>query len=436
MQQGLQLLQAPVMELRQLVTAELAANPMLEEEFLSQPEVDFESSEKNQTSAKEPIEPWSEAFNFSNSSQDIEERRRYFLESQQSITTLADALHAQCAAFPKQDETIIEMIIGSLDECGYLRISNAEISEATGTSALHVEEVLKKFQQLDPAGIAARDLSECLLLQLERQGNGNSLAARIARYYLPQLARYQYEEIAKQLCVSLPETLEAAKIISHCEPHPGRPYAAIEEQNVVPDVIVFFDDEKILVRLNEDHLPRLRINDHYKEVLASQPDNTELRDYLREHIRDGKNFIQGLEQRKETLLAVAREIVRRQQDFFQHGIYGLKPLTMADVATAVDLHTTTISRTVAGKYIDTPRGLFSLKYFFTAGFERDEGTAVSNEMVKTSLREIIAHENKKEPLSDQELVTRLQEKGITVARRTISHYREQLGILPRSLRRK
>ncbi|MFI0348518.1 MAG: RNA polymerase sigma-54 factor, partial [Chthoniobacterales bacterium] len=354
MQQGLQLLEAPIMELRQLVSAELAINPMLEEEFLPQPEIDFESSAKEHSELKEAIEPWREEMNFSTSNEEAEERRRYFLESYPSTTTLSEMLHAQCAAFPKEEEAIIEMIIGSLDDSGYLRMSCTEIAEETGRSVLSVEKVLKKIQQLHPPGIAARNLNECLILQLERQGNGNGLASRVARHYLPQLARHQYQEIAKLLHVSVSEILETAKIISYLEPHPGRPYNVINHQEVIPDAIVFFEQEKIVVRLNREQLPRLRINAHYKEVLAAQPDNIELRGYLRDHIRDGKNFIQSVEQRQETLLLVCREIVRRQEDFFRLGIYGMHPLTMADVASLLNLHPTTIGRAVAGKYIDTP----------------------------------------------------------------------------------
>lgn len=434
MQQGLQLLQAPMMELRQLLEAELVLNPLLEEEFLPQKELDLPFKEK-ESLLNNFSEPWREEMNTSTRNEEADEQRRYFLESQALKPTLRDVLLEQTAAFPKEDEPIIELIIGNLDECGYFRTTCNEVAAVANVSERQVDQVLKKVQQLDPPGIAARDLKECLLLQLIRQKKQNSLASRIIAHYLPQLAKHNYDEIAKTLRVKTSDILQASKVIAQLEPHPARPYSIINEQAVIADVIVFLDNDKFIVRLNEEELPRIRINDHYKETLAEQPHNSELRNYLREKIRSGKVFIQSLDQRKETLLAVCREIVQSQYDFLKHGPYGLHPLTMSAVATAINVHETTVGRAIAGKYIDTPRGIFPLKYFFTTGFEREEGTAVSNEMVKTALRQLIDQENKKEPLSDQELVTRLQEKGIKVARRTISHYREQLGILPKSLRR-
>lgn len=433
MQQGLQLLQAPMMELRQLVEAELVINPLLEEEFLPQKELDLPSKEKE---SDDFSEPWREEMNLTNRSNDASEQRRYFLESQELRPTLRGILLEQTATFPKEDQPIIEMIIGNLDECGYFRTSCAEIAAEASISENEVDQVLKKIQQLDPAGIAARDLKECLLLQLARQKKENSLAYRIVKHYLPQLAKHRYEEIAKSLRIKTSEVLEASKIIAQLEPHPARPYAVTDEQGIIPDVIVFSDNGEFIVRLNEEGLPRVRINNQYKETLAAEPENLELRDYLREKIRHGKFFIQSLEQRQETLLAVSREIVKRQHDFLKEGPLALHPLTMADIAAAINLHETTVGRAIAGKYIDTPQGFFPLKYFFTTALEQEDGTAISNEAIKTALRQLIDQENKQRPLSDQELVLRLQEQGIKVARRTVAHYREELGILTKNFRKK
>lgn len=430
MQQGLQLLQAPVMELRRLVAAELVANPVLEEEVFSSPEIS--APEKNTVHVSEEEYSWSENLQQT----DQEEQRRYFLESRPSFSTLAEAIHAQTAAFLEKDQSIIQFIAGNLDEWGYFRMSCAEVATSLGVSEQRVEEVLKKIQQLDPPGVAARDLKECLLIQLQQQGRGNGLASRIANHYLPQLARHHYEEIAKNLRVPLSEILKEIKIITSLEPHPGRPYIAAEEQTIVPDLIVIPEGEEFLVRLNEEGLPRIRISDYYKETLVAHSDNKELREYLREKIRVGKSFIHQIEQRQSTLLSVGREIVRHQVDFFKYGTYGMHSLTMAQIAEAVGLHVATISRAVAGKTIDTPRGLFSLKYFFTAGFEQENGENVSNEMVKASLKKMIQEESKRKPLSDQEIVARLKDQGIVVARRTIANYRDQLGILSANLRKR
>jgi RNA polymerase sigma-54 factor len=434
MQQGLQLLQAPMMELRQLVGQELLANPMLEEETLNTPETST-SSEKE--------------LSLHDNSYDAEERRRYFLESQYSVETLAEALLAQSAGFSKKDQPIVECIIGNLNPDGYLGTSSTEMAITLGVSEQRVEEIIAKIQQLDPPGIAARDLKECLLLQLERKGKENSLASRIVRHYLPELARHHYEEIATALRISLEEVLQAHKLIATLEPHPGRAYGPVENQEVIPDVIVLEDENDLIVRPNEEALPRLRLNDHYKEILSTEVENKELHNYLREKIRHGKQFLTHVEQRQKTLLAVAREIVKRQHAFFQGGYSfrhqdtpskeyqtgELTPLTMAEVAETLNLHPTTISRAISGKYMETPRGLFPWKYFFTAGLQKEDGTSVSNDTIKQALQQLIEQENKQHPLSDQEIVDQLDAQGISVARRTIANYREQLKILPKNLRK-
>lgn len=418
MQQGLQLLQAPMMELRQLVSQELIANPMLEEEFSNTPETST-ASEKELSLYEDP--------------HDTEERRRYFLESQYSVETLTEALLAQSAGFSKEDQPIVECIIGNLDAAGYLGTSSAEMATTLGVSEQRVEETIAKIQQLDPAGIAARDLKECLLLQLERKGKGSSLASRIVKHYLPELGRHHYEDIAAALRISLEEVLQAHKIIAALEPHPGRAYGPIDNPEVIPDVIVLAEEDDFIVRPNEEALPRLRLNDHYKEILSTETENKELHNYLREKIRHGKQFLTHVEQRQKTLLAVAREIIKRQHHFFQTGM--MTPLTMAEVAETLDLHPTTIGRAISGKYMETPRGLFPWKYFFTAGLQKEDGTSVSNDTVKQALQQLIAQENKQHPLSDQEIVDQLEAQGISVARRTIANYREQLKILPKNLRK-
>ncbi len=416
MQQGLQLLQAPMMQLRQLVSQELIANPMLEEEFLQEAPPGLATE-----------------LSFTENSLEAEDRRRYFLESQKSVETLAEALLAQSAGFSKKELLIVEHIIGNLNTDGYLSASNAEIALALGTNEQEVEAVVTKIQQLDPPGVAARDLKECLLLQLERKGKGNSIASRIVKHYLSELGRHHYEEIAAALRVSVEEILQAHKLIASLEPHPGRAYGPLENPEVIPDVIVLAEGEDFIVRANEEALPRLRLNDHYKEILSTEVENQELHHYLREKIRHGKQFLSHLDQRQKTLLAVSREIVRRQHSFFHTG--QLTPLTMAEVAATLNLHPATISRTVSGKYMETPRGLLSWKYFFTTALEKEDGASISNETIKQALQQLIDQENKQDPLSDQQIVDQLTAQGISVARRTIANYRDQLKILPKKLRK-
>lgn len=447
MQQSLQLLQAPVAELRQLVATELASNPVLEED----------SSAERSNDPEEPAETMVEASGISlqdewrdylpqsaaapSWSAADEEKRRFLFESRVSRPTLRELVIEQAAGLPKEEISLVELIAGSLDEDGYLRIPVSDLASSAGVRESSLEKVLEKVRGFEPPGLAARDLSDCLLLQLFRRGEGNGLAARILRHHLQQLARHRYEEIAKALRVSTADVTAAARLIATLEPNPGRPFAESDEQGVIPDLIVVpktqgSDGEgDFVLRLNEEELPRLKINQEYKELLAGRGENEELLLYLREKIRGARFFMRSLEQRQQTLLAIGNQIVSRQEEFFHHGASALKPLIMAQVADAVGVHVTTVSRAVSGKYMETPRGLFELRYFFTPGYQNSDGSSVSNEMVKSAIREMVGGESPRSPLSDQEIVDALSERGLKVARRTIAKYREQLGILPSHLRK-
>lgn len=453
MQQSLQLLQTPVAELRQMVAAELASNPVLEEEdllggitdagedTLLNEEADRRGSDNDFSLQDEWREYLPQASARPTYSADDEERRRFLFESQVSRPTLRNLVIDQAAGFPPEEIRLVELIAGSLDEDGYLRISLSDLASAAGVSESVMETVLRKVREFEPAGVAATDLADCLLLQLSRRGEGNGIAARILSHYLPQLARHRYEEIARDLRVPVADVTTAARHISTLEPKPGRPFATAEEQGVIPDLIVIpesdgdSDEGGFIVRLNEDELPRLRISNDYKELLAERGQNEELLLYLREKIKGARFFLRSLQQRQQTLLAIGNQIVSRQEEFFRRGASALKPLIMAQIADAVGLHVTTVSRAVSGKYMDTPQGLFEMRYFFTPGFQNSDGSSVSNEMVKGAIREMVDKESPRSPLSDQEIVTELEERGLKIARRTIAKYREQLGILPSHLRK-
>ena len=441
MQQSLQLLQTPVAELRQMVAAELASNPLLEEESGSQESASQDASSEDAEGEEKAFtlqDEWRDYMpqaTMGSYSAEAEERRRFLFESQSTRPTLRNFVIDQAAGFSPDEIRVVELIAGNLDEDGYLRMSISELASSSGTPELLLEKVLAKVRGFEPPGVGASDLADCLLLQLERRGEGNGTAARILRHHLPQLARHRYDEIAKDIRVSLADVTAAAKLIATLEPKPGRPFADAPEQGVVPDLIVIPDGEKFAVRLNEDDLPRLRISQEYKEMLAERGGNEELLIYLRDKIRGARVFMRSLQQRQQTLLAIGKQIVERQEEFFRCGAAGLKPLIMAQIADAVGLHVTTISRAVSGKYMDTPQGLFEMKYFFTPGFQNSDGNAVSNEMVKGAIREMVERESSRSPLSDQDIVAELEERGLKVARRTIAKYREQLGILPSHLRK-
>jgi len=439
MQQSLVLLQTPVAELRQLVATELASNPVLEEEsgYPKQEPSDADRRVREQVSSLQ--EEWREympqAAPAAQYSTEDEERRRYLFDSLATRQTLRDYVIDQAAGLSEHERKIVDAIAGNLDQDGYLRMEREELAASLDISETVFQKVLEKVQGFDPAGVAAHDLAECLLLQLARQGEGNCLAARILKHHLPLLARHRYEEIAKHFRVPTADVVAAAKRISTLEPKPGRPFADADEQGVIPDMLVIEDGGKFIVRLNEDDLPRLRISQDYKEMLAGRGDNEELLLYLREKIRGARVFLRSLQQRQQTLLAIGNEIVKRQEEFFRHGASALKPLIMAQIADVVGLHVTTVSRAVAGKYMETPQGLLEMRYFFTPGFQNTDGTAVSNEMVKQAIREMVDGESLRSPLSDQEIVDQLADRGLKVARRTIAKYRDQLGILPSHLRK-
>ena len=442
MQQSLQLLQTPVAELRQLVASEMAGNPVLEEESPPRESGDAGESPEQDPQLKEKSsslqEEWREFMPQSGSLgrySTEEERRNHLFDSLSSRITLREFVTAQAAGFDEAERLIVEVIAGNLDPDGYLRTESVELAAAAGVTESVLERVLSKVREFEPPGVAARDLADCLLLQLSRKGEGNGLAARILRHHLTQLARHRYEEIARELKVPAADVTAAARRIATLEPKPGRPFAEADEQGVVADLLVIPDGDGFVVRLNEEHLPRLRISQEYKDLLAGRGENEELLLYLREKIRGARVFLRSLQQRQQTLLAIGNQIVERQEDFFRNGPSCLKPLIMAQIADAVGLHVTTVSRAVSGKYMETPQGLFEMRYFFTPGFQNADGSAVSNETVKEAIRSMVDSEPSRSPLSDQEIVALLAERGLKVARRTIAKYREQLGILPSHLRK-
>jgi len=435
MQQSLHLLQAPVAELRQLVAAEMASNPVLEEEAPLVAE--GESAGERESTRISLQDEWRDYMPQSRGSfsSDDEEKRRFLFESRTSRPTLRALVMEQAAGFPPEEREAVEVIAGSLDEDGYLRVPPHELAATGGVPERLLLRVLAKVREFEPAGVAAGDLSDCLLLQLARRGEGSGLAARILKHHLGQLARHRYEEIAKELRVPVAEVTAAARHIAALEPKPGRPFAESDEQGVVPDLFVIPEGDGFVVRLNEEELPRLKVSPEYRAMLADSGSNEELLLYLREKIRGARFFLRSLDQRRQTLLAIGNSILRRQEEYFRGDPSGLRPLTMAVVAGDVGVHVTTVSRAVSGKFIDTPRGLHDLKFFFTPGYRDSEGAAVSNETVKEAIRSMVDRESPKRPLSDQQIVEGLSDSGLKVARRTIAKYREQLGILPSHLRK-
>ncbi|HEY8902236.1 MAG TPA: RNA polymerase factor sigma-54 [Chthoniobacterales bacterium] len=444
MQQSLQVLQAPVLELRNLVEQELQVNPVLEEE---PPEREQETDggdewddELREISRLD--EEWrdymSQSGAYEGRSAEAQERREFLFSSLHTPKSLQQHLVDQLTLsdLSEEDREVASAIVGNLNEAGLLDVTVPELAGMTNVWPEQVERVLREVQSLDPVGVAARDLRECLLIQLERMGKRESLEARIVNGHLDELLKRRFPEIARRLGVSVQDIQAAADFISTLEPRPARQFSSAIEQVIQPDVVVESDGEGgFLVALNNEHIPMLRISNYYKDLLSEPASRGQVRDYIREKIKGGRFFIKCIQQRQQTILNIAREIIRRQEDFLREGPSGLKPMTMNQVAQAVGVHETTVSRATHGKYMLTPQGIFEMKYFFTPGYQTDTGSDISNESVRRAIVEVVEKEDKRRPLSDQAILEILKERGIPIARRTVAKYREQLDILPSHLRK-
>ena len=480
LQQSLALLQAPTLELKALVEQELQQNPVLEEApaaeaelaeredretpkeadaaDLSEPPADLNPPEPEPALEKGNGEPaddfqaefeslvqrdqeWREHFAQtslpSRVSAEDEERRQFMFDSLVAGTSLQEVLLEQVreSGLPAQKWPVAEFIIGNIDENGRLAATEEELTQASGLPAEGVLEVLKVIQSFEPPGVAARDLRECLLLQLERIGRQNTLDYRIVNEFMEALGKRRIPEIARATGASIDEVQDALKRIARLEPHPGRAFLSDNDQYILPEVFVLKSGDDFVVTTNNEHIPHLRISNTYKDLMARGNNSQEVRNYIREKIRAGKFLIKSLHQRQQTILNIANEIVHRQREFMEKGVAFLKPLTMVQVAQVVGVHETTVSRAVSGKYMQTPRGIFEMKYFFTAGIQTAAGDGVSNTSVKDMIADIFKKEDPTKPLSDQEVVGILQAKGIGIARRTVAKYRTELDILPSNLRK-
>jgi RNA polymerase sigma-54 factor len=449
MQQSLQLLQAPALELQNLVQQQIEMNPVLEETADEPTQAESDDASNEETDWEQELEEmahhdeeWREYFAQSNTSTpysaEAAERRQFLFDSQVAPPLLSDHLSRQLG-FATDDFDLIsagDEIIGNLDADGYLKATVEEIAMASGVDVTVVVRALELIQSFDPVGVAARDLKECLLLQLRRLGKAEDVEGHLVQRFMNELGRKKFQDIARALKVPLDRVQQAAGFLGTLQPRPGSTFSAENKQNVVhAELAIYKEAGEWIVALNEDPVPRLRISDTYKDLLASNGGDAGLREYLKDKIRAGKFLIKCLHQRQQTIYNIAVEIVKRQEEFFEHGSSHLKPLTMNQVAEVVGVHETTVSRAISNKYAQTPWGLFDLKYFFTPGYQTASGEVISNTSVKESIQELIQREDPKKPLSDQEIVKILSEKGIPLARRTVAKYRAELGVLPSNLRK-
>jgi len=455
LQQSLLILQTPLLELRNLVQQEMETNPVLEE-LANEPandertEADASADEDFNREFEKLVsldEEWrdymAQSASYSSDgrhdSRQVSDKRQFLFDSIPVQETLQQSLIGQLNqnVLGADDRKAAELIIGNIDDNGFLQSTPEEMALNSGIPQEDFEKMLALIQSFYPAGVGARDLRECLLLQMQRAGREQSLEYKIVSEHMEDLGKRRFPDIARRIGISVEDVQRAADSIARLNPRPGQVFSAAPQNYVLPDVVVEKVDDDYQITLNSEQIPHLRISNVYKDIISSGDSQTrEVKNYVRDKIRSGKFLIRSIHQRQQTILNIARQIVSRQRDFLEHGPSHLKPMRMAEVADAVGLHETTVSRAVSGKYMATPQGVFEMKYFFTGGYETATGESLSNISVKEAILDLVKHENGSAPLSDHEIVEILSERGIPIARRTVAKYRTELNILPSHMRRK
>jgi len=465
LQQAIQLLQLSTLELEVVVRKELEENPLLEE-------VPVETAETAEAPAgtttpesveAPPAEPTTEPPSKESATVDAakadelpfdipqalfddhgDERTPVSMEERDDLpfenlgrtdTNLAEHLVEQLrlATDDAVRFRIGEAIIGNLDDDGYLRAECAEIAKGTGAAVEDVEQILTLIQGFDPTGVAARSVQECLLLQLTAEAEQDPVSVEILEKHFEDLERRRYAEIARAMKLPLDRIMESVEEIQGLEPKPGRKFGSNDSRYVVPDVTIQKVGDDYVVILNEEGIPRLRVNSLYRSLLRRSGD--EAKQYVEQKLRSAVWLIKSVEQRQRTLRKVAQSLVKFQRDFLDKGLVHLRPLALRDVGDDISMHESTISRVTTNKYVQTPQGLFELKFFFHSGIASDNGSMVSSVAVKKTIRDMVAGEDPVKPLSDQEIAQVLHGQGLNIARRTVAKYREELGVLPSHQRR-
>jgi RNA polymerase sigma-54 factor len=459
LQQAIQLLQLSTLELQEVVQKELLENPLLEES----PEADSPEANAEKSAQETPTPTVEQAapdpppreerqtddlpFDLTAVMFDNDQSEERSLVAQEdrdelpfeniirSHSSLNDHLDEQLR-FATEDPIIRRIgaeIIGNLDDDGYLRADNNEIAQRCGVEAEQVEKVLALVQAFDPAGVAARNIQECLLIQLKADPNPDPVSVEIVEQHFEDLTRRRYPDIARALKLSLDRIMESVEEIMALEPKPGRRFGGNDSRYIVPDVVVHKMGGDYVVVLNEDGIPRLRVNNLYRSLLRNSGD--EARTYVEQKLRSAVWLIKSVDQRQRTLRKVSQSIVKFQREFLDKGLPYLRPLSLRDVGEDIGMHESTISRVTTNKYVETPQGLFELKFFFHSGIQSGDGEMVSSVSVKKMIQDLLANEDPSKPLSDQEVAQILKGRSLTIARRTVAKYREELGILPSHQRR-
>jgi RNA polymerase sigma-54 factor len=457
LQQAIQLLQLSTLELQEVVQKELLENPLLEE-VPTEPSAETppapDAAAAPAAPEVAPVEPvpvererGTDDLPFDLNAvmfDDHEERSLVAQEDRDELpfenlvrsqSSLADHLEDQLR-FASEDPTTRRIgaeIIGNLDEDGYLRAEVGELAQRCNVTAEEVERVLALVQGFDPPGVAARTIQECLLIQLKTDPDPDPVSVEIVEQHFDDLSRRRYPDIARALKLSLDRVMESVEEIMGLEPKPGRRFGGADTRYIVPDVVVQKMGNDYVVLLNEDGIPRLRVNALYRSLLKNSGD--EARQYVEQKLRSAVWLIKSVDQRQRTLRKVTQSIVKFQREFLDKGLPYLRPLSLRDVGEDISMHESTISRVTTNKYVETPQGLFELKFFFHSGIASGDGEMVSSISVKKMIQDLLANEDPSKPLSDQEVAQILKGRALVIARRTVAKYREELGILPSHQRR-
>lgn len=464
LQQAIKLLQLNRMDLVDAVRSELLENPMLEEQseitsaeahIQSTEEVRRTQAERDQTStvsaddssaekaAQKEIDWEAYVANYSSPTPGMGPQRLRdddlpgYEATLTKSTTLFDHLiwQLQVSDLSEQEREVAVVIIGNIDDDGYMKTVTVEqIAEEVDRDPEYVDEVLGLIQSFDPVGVGARSLQECLLIQA-RLLEAGAIVEDVISEHMDNLEKKNYQAIARDMDIELDEVIEAAKIISHMEPKPGRPFVTDESQYITPDIYIKKVDGEYVTILNEDGLPKLKVSNFYRNALSGTG-NKDTKNYVKEKLNAAQWLISSIQQRQRTIVKVTDSILRFQRDFFEKGVEHLKPLILRDVAEDIGMHESTVSRVTNGKYVHTERGIYELKYFFNSSIGTNDGSGdLASEAVKSKIKALVAAENKKKPMSDQKIVDALKKDGVVIARRTVAKYREMMGILPSSKRK-
>ncbi len=455
--QSLKLLQVNTLQLEQLLKAELELNPMLEttEELDAEMEQSQEEPEKEREEEKEEAaeeidvnedsidweEYLEEGFDLGYSyNEETDPNQERYEPTAVYQKTLDEHLNEQLAdrILPERKMLLVQLLIGSLDSDGYLRFDLNDLATFAQADIFEIEEALQILQSMDPPGVGARNLRECMILQLRKRGFENSLAIRIIEKRWDLFEKLKIPDISKHFNVELKEVQDAIDILKTITPKPGYQYNTEGSSTIIPDLIVEKIDGEFVVMLNDRSIPSLHINKAYANLLKKgSTAKGDVKKYVREKFNSASWFIKSIEQRKNTMLRVMHAILERQMDFFEKGPPNLNPLKLQDIADMIEMHISTVSRVTSNKYVQTRHGVFELKYFFTEAVGHDEeGADISSERIKNRIKELVEAESSKKPLSDQKIAELLEKENLGVARRTVAKYREQLKILPARMRQK